>query len=157
MNLFLLNGILAVSWCALTGNFGGFNLITGFAFSYFALWMAKPLYDNESYFRRFRLIFLLCARFLYELVVSSFRVFWDVLTPNFRSQPGVVVVPLKAKTDVEITVLSSLISLTPGTLSLDVSRDRTKLFVHAMYVDDVDTLREEIRNGLEKRLLEAFR
>jgi multicomponent Na+:H+ antiporter subunit E len=69
-----------------------------------------------------------------------------------------VAVPLDVKTNLEITVLSSLISLTPGTLSLDVSEDRSHLFVHAMYIPhgDADRLRNEIKMGFERRVLKIF-
>ncbi len=59
--------------------------------------------------------------------------------------------------DVEITLLANLVTLTPGTLSLDVSEDRSTLFVHAMFVDDPDVLRREIKHGFERRVLELLR
>ncbi len=65
-------------------------------------------------------------------------------------------VPLDARTDGQIAVLSNLISLTPGTLSLDVSPDRRTLYVHAMSVSSPDVLRREIKEGFERRVLEAL-
>jgi multicomponent Na+:H+ antiporter subunit E len=72
-------------------------------------------------------------------------------------RPGVVAVPLDARTDAEITLLANLITLTPGTLSLDVSADRSFLYVHAMYVDDVNDVKRQIKDGFERRLLEVMR
>jgi multicomponent Na+:H+ antiporter subunit E len=69
----------------------------------------------------------------------------------------VIGVPLAARTDLEITVLSSMISLTPGTLSLDVSADRKMLYIHAMYLDDVEAARRKIKDGFERRVLEVLR
>ena len=66
-------------------------------------------------------------------------------------------IPLTAETDAEIAFLANLISLTPGTLSLDVSTDRRVLYIHAIDVQDVDKLRMDIKNGLEARLLEVMR
>jgi multicomponent Na+:H+ antiporter subunit E len=71
--------------------------------------------------------------------------------------PGVVAIPIRAKTDLEITLLANLISMTPGTLSLDVSEDRKTLYVHAMYVKDPQDLRDDITNNLERRVLEILR
>jgi multicomponent Na+:H+ antiporter subunit E len=85
------------------------------------------------------------------------RVAFDVITPSQYMRPGVVAIPLTAKTDNEITMLANLISLTPGTLSLDVSDDRSVLYIHAMYVDDPDELRHEIKAGFERRVLEVLR
>ena len=95
--------------------------------------------------------------FLGELVLSSVRVAWDVLSPNPRFRPGIVGVPLDAKTDEEITLLACLVTLTPGTLSLDVSEDRKTLYIHAMRVEDPDTFRKEIKDGFERRVLELLR
>ena len=94
--------------------------------------------------------------FLRELVVSNLRVAYDVLTPTDYMRPGVIAVPLDAHTDGEITLLANLISLTPGSLSLDVSTDRRVLYVHMMYLDDPEQAREQIKY-FESRLLELLR
>jgi multicomponent Na+:H+ antiporter subunit E len=64
-------------------------------------------------------------------------------------------VPLDVKSDVGILLVTNLISLTPGTLSLDVSRDRRTLAVHAMFVDDPDELRDQLKRGMEKWVIDA--
>ena len=66
-------------------------------------------------------------------------------------------VPLRVDRDFEITLLANLITLTPGTLSVDVSDDRSTLYIHAIHVPDPDELREDIAGGFEQRILEAFR
>ena len=73
--------------------------------------------------------------------------------------PGVVAIPLDARTDVEIAVLANLITLTPGSVSLDLSEDRRVLYVHAMYIDggDVEAYRRSVKDGLERRVLELLR
>jgi multicomponent Na+:H+ antiporter subunit E len=95
--------------------------------------------------------------FIWELILANLRVAYDVVTPRHHMRPGVIGVPLAAHTDLEITVLSSMISLTPGTLSLDVSADRKILYIHAMYIDDVDAVRRKIKDGFERRVLEVLR
>jgi multicomponent Na+:H+ antiporter subunit E len=73
--------------------------------------------------------------------------------------PGVVAIPLDARTDFEITLLANLITLTPGSVSLDLSEDRRVLYVHAMYIDggDVEAYRRSVKEGLERRVLELLR
>lgn len=73
--------------------------------------------------------------------------------------PGVVAIPLDARTDVEIALLANLITLTPGSVTLDLSEDRRVLYVHAMYIDggDVEAYRRSIKEGLERRVLELLR
>lgn len=99
----------------------------------------------------------LAGLFLKELVLSSLSVAWDVITPRHRSRPGILALPLDTSSDAEITVLSNLICLTPGTLSLDVSADRRFLFIHAMFIDDPEQVKRQIKETMERRVLEAMR
>jgi multicomponent Na+:H+ antiporter subunit E len=73
--------------------------------------------------------------------------------------PGVVAIPLDARTDAEIALLANLITLTPGSVTLDLSEDRRVLYVHAMYIDggDVEAYRRSVKEGLERRVLELLR
>ena len=157
MNLFALNILLAFAWQALTASFSLFGLISGFLIGYGALWLAQPLFGQESpYFRRIYRVVRLVLFFLYELVVSSIRVTWDILRPQGQSNPEIVAMPLDVESDLEILLVTSLISLTPGTLSLDVSPDRKTLFVHAMFADDPEALVAELKHGMERMVKEAF-
>jgi multicomponent Na+:H+ antiporter subunit E len=95
---------------------------------------------------------------MWELLLANLRLACDVLTPGYHLRPGVVAVPLDARTDTEITLLANMITLTPGSFSLDVSADRRVLYVHVMYLDeDVDEFRRRIKNGFERRILEVLR
>jgi multicomponent Na+:H+ antiporter subunit E len=157
MNIALLNLLLAFGWCAVTGSFTLANLIAGFVIGYATLWIARPLLGPSAYFERLWAILRLAIYFHYELVVSSLRVLWDVVTPPIYSRPGIIAVPIEAKTDLEILLLANLVSLTPGTLSLDISEDRRVLYVHAMFADDPEEVRRAIKDGMERRVLEAVR
>lgn len=78
------------------------------------------------------------------------------MTPHYNMSPGIVGYPLDVKTDLQITFLANCISLTPGTLSLDVSDDKKILYVHAMYIKDRESFILSIKNGFEKRILEII-
>lgn len=95
--------------------------------------------------------------YLWELLLANYRVVVDVLTARHLMKPGIVAIPLKAKTDLEILVLSNLITMTPGTITLDISDDRKMLYLHAMYIDDLEELRQSVKNDYEKRVLELLR
>jgi multicomponent Na+:H+ antiporter subunit E len=95
--------------------------------------------------------------FLYELIKANLQVAMDVITPKFYMKPAIIEFPLDAKTDLEITFLANVITLTPGTLSLDVSEDRKSLYIHAMYVDDKEEFIDEIKQGFERRILTILR
>ena len=157
MNLLVINAVLALGWAAFFGHFSAASLLGGFALGYATLWLVRPLYGETDYFRRFWKVVGLGLYFLKELVVSSVRVVAVVLAPGQRSRAGMIALPLDVSAPAEITVLANLISLTPGTLSVEVSEDRRVLYVHSMFLDDPDDLRRELKSGLERRVLEAFR
>ena len=157
MNLFMLNLFLALGFSAVRGQFNLTGLLTGFAVGYAALWISKPLYPDAAYFVRVPMVLRLAGYFLYQLIVSNFRVMWEVITPRHSSRPGIIGIDLAARTDLEIMLVANMISLTPGTLSLDISDDRRVLYVHFMFLDDPAAARREIKEGLERRVLEALR
>ena len=95
--------------------------------------------------------------FVYELVLSAWRVAVLVMSPKLDIKPGIFAYPLKVDRDFEITLLANLITLTPGTLSVDVSEDRRTLYVHALDCSDPEQFRRDIAEGFERRILEAFR
>jgi len=157
MNLFAFNIVLAVVWAALTASFTLTSLLVGFVLGFVALWLAQPLFEQpQSYFLRVWRILRLTGFFLYELIVSSVRVAWDVVTPKHRSNPAIVEMPLDVESDLEILLVTNLISLTPGTLSLDVTPDRKTLIVHAMFADDPEALVRELKGGMERMVREVF-
>ncbi len=159
--MFALNILLAIAWTALTNNLSWFNLLSGFALGYVILYFASEggLTERPTYIIRVIKAFGFTLFFIKELIVSNFKLMAEVLTPTHYMKPGVVAIPLDAKTDFEITLLANLITLTPGTLSLEVSPDRKYLYIHAMYVDteDLDGFRNKIKQDFEKRLLEVMR
>jgi multicomponent Na+:H+ antiporter subunit E len=96
------------------------------------------------------------AYFLRELVAANAQVVWDVVTPRSRLAPGIAAVPLRSRSDLEVTLIANLVTLTPGTLSLAVLREPPVLYVHGMYARDADVFRDQI-SAMEKRMLAAVR
>ena len=157
MNVFLLNIFLALGFNAVLGQLNLSGFVLGFVVGYAALWLTKPLYGNTRYFERLPRVLGLVGFFGKELLVSNLKVLWDVITPQHISRPGIISLPLDARTDTEIMLVANLISLTPGTLSLDLSEDKRVLYVHVMFLDNIDETRQQIKQGLEKRVLEVMR
>lgn len=155
---FLMNILLTFVWIALTGSFEFSNFIFGFFLSFAIMWVISlQNARNGKYFTVAFKVVSFVLFFLWELLKANIEVAYDVITPKFHMKPGIVAYPLEAKTDMEITLLANLISLTPGTLSLDVSDDKSVLYVHAMYIHDRDDFIKSIKNGFEKRLLDILR
>lgn len=155
--MLMTNLLLALAWVALTGTPLASGLPVGFLVGYALLWLTQPLHGSTRYLRKVPSVIGFLLYFLRELVVSTARVTYDVLTPTHHMRPGIIAFPLDARTETEILILSSLITLTPGSLSVDLSPDRKTLYVHEMYIRDPDESRAQLKNGLEKKLLEVLR
>lgn len=155
--LFLINILLALAWGAVTGSFAEVNLFFGFLLGTMALYIIREQTGSDRYLRRFWLIFVLALTFVYELVLSAVRVASIVLRPKIDLKPGIIAYPLTVERDFEITMLANLITLTPGTLSVDVSDDRSTLYIHCIDVPDKQATIDDIKNSFERKILEAFR
>ena len=156
MAKFTLNLLLALMWLFLTGEFGIVTLIEGVVIGFGIIFLMEGVLGRSDYSKKAYRVLKLVIFFLWELLVSNFKVAAELLTSRFLSSPAIVAVPLSVKTDLQITLLANLITLTPGTLSIDVSDDKKFLFVHLMYGADPDKAIAEIKSGFEKKILEVF-
>ncbi|CDZ65242.1 MULTISPECIES: Na+/H+ antiporter subunit E [Neorhizobium] len=157
MITYILSLVFAVVWVAVTGSATLHNLIFGFALSTLVLWIVRDEMGARGYWRRLGRILSLLALFLKELALSAWKVAVLVMSPRMDLKPGIFAFPLTVTRDFEITLLANLITLTPGTLSVDVSEDRKTLFVHAIDCSDIEATKRDIANGFERKIMEAFR
>ncbi len=158
MRLFMYNILLTLNWILLTGHLTFVNIISGFMVGYGLLWLLRPVFISTGFFIKVHRAVGFLVYFFWELFKSNLNVVRLVLFKATREiTPAIVAIPLTAETEAEIALLANLISLTPGTLSLDVSSDRRVLYIHAIDVKDVEKLRMDLKNGLEARLLEVMR
>lgn len=156
MSNFAANLLLAVIWAIFFGGFTWLTMLSGFVVGYGVLWMLQPLTGvQSSYFKKVYYWIKLIVLFHYELLVSSIEVIWDILTPTHLAEPAIIEVPLDVKSDLGILLVTNLISLTPGTLSIDVTPDRSKLIVHAMFADDPAGVCHALKSGMEKWVIDA--
>ena len=151
------NILLAFIWAAATAEISLRNLVTGYLIGFGVLWFMRPIVGPTGYFVKVRMLIRFSAYLAKEIIRSNLRVAYDVITPTIYMRPGVVAVPLDAESDVEIAVMANLITLTPGTMSLGVSRDRKYLYVHSMFLKDPEDLKREIKQEIERPLLEVLR
>ena len=157
MSLLLVNLLLMLAWGAMTGSFSEINLLFGFGLGFFAIWLIREQVGTGGYFGKTTRVMSLLLLFLKELALSAYRVTAMVLRPQMNLKPGIFAFELTVDRDFEIALLANLITLTPGTLSVDVSSDRRFLFVHAIDCSDIEGTRADIANGFERKILEAFR
>lgn len=157
MNPAVLTLVLAFGWAAATGNFSLPNLLFGGLIGGFCLFLIRGQVGGRKFWGRSVRVASLSLLFLQELILSALRVAALVLRPKLAIKPAFVAFPLTVTTDVEIALLANLITLTPGTLSVDVSADRRHLLIHVIDLQDRDALIRSIRDGLEARVMEACR
>jgi multicomponent Na+:H+ antiporter subunit E len=159
MNLALIGVVLALGWCAATGNFSLPNLLLGAALGGVALYLVRDRVSRPELLPRLGRIAALCGLFVRELLLSAIRVGWLVIRPDMKRhlKPAIIEFPLSLQSDAAITLLANMITLTPGTLSVDVSEDRKILYVHAISVADEKALIREIAEGFEAAVARAFR
>ncbi|MBL1407759.1 Na+/H+ antiporter subunit E [Sphingobacterium faecale] len=154
---FLMNLLLSFIWVALTGSMYYTNFLFGFLLGFAILWIMSRNDGDRRYFYKVPRIVSFVFYFLFQMIKANIQVAYDVMTPRYFMRPGVVRYPMNARTEMEINLLSMMISLTPGTLILDISEDRKTLYIHVMYLDDPKKFVQETKTGLERRLLEALR
>lgn len=179
--MFMLNLLLALAWLALTGEFSLLNFLIGFVIATVLIAFVQRVLPKQSGRTRTTSYSLKAVQmisfglfFIWELILANIRVAIDVLRPRPQIEPAVVAVPLDGFSDAEVTLLANFITLTPGTLSLDVSLDvhdevnrdgrdvdntviddsvsPRVLYVHAMHAGRTQAAIEEFRRQLQQKL-----
>lgn len=145
--------LLTAVWVATTGELTLVNLVIGAALGLAVLSFGgeRVSFSVRALARLPQAIALLLF-FLKELVVANLRVAALVLHPRPNLRPGIVAVPLELEADWEITLLANLITLTPGSMSVDLAADKRTLYVHYLSAEDADAVRRDIKEGFERRV-----
>ncbi|MGP8319956.1 MAG: Na+/H+ antiporter subunit E [Methanosarcinaceae archaeon] len=163
MKRYLLYSIpLALLWCFVHGSVTIENFLFGLLLGPIVIRPFKPLYKfgTEVSFndatKRIPSEIKYFVMLIIEIVKASLAVGKIVIQPKIDIKPGIVAVPIDSKTNLGITAIANTITLTPGTLTLDVSDDKSVLYVHCIDASDPKGIKESIKNDLEKYTLEAF-
>lgn len=160
MKVLLINLVLAGIWVATTQQFTAANLVVGFLLGHLGMSVVAYLMPGSSLgagLRRCRSAVRLALFFGWELLLSNFRVARDVLRIRCVHKPAILAFRMKARTDWEITLLTILIILTPGTLVVDVDEEAYVLYVHVLDGPSPEAFQKEIAEGFEARILEVTR
>jgi multicomponent Na+:H+ antiporter subunit E len=154
--------ILGIAWCFLHGSVSLADFILGTAMGYLILRAFRSFYDpyeevsGKDVIRRIPKQVKYFSILLMEIIKASLVVAKIVVQPKIDIKPGIIAVPIRTTKDASITAIANTITLTPGTLTIDVSEDRSALYVHSIDVSDPKALRKSIRDDLEEYVLEAF-
>lgn len=156
--LFLLNLFLALIYVALVGDASVFTFGVGFVLGYLIIALYSRATGMGSYpGKLFRLI-RFALFFGRILIIANFQVAWEVITPGYKMTPRVIRYDVHGLTPVQVTILASTITLTPGTLTADIDEEGRYLYIHAMYCRDREAaVREldEIKRRLTNEVFES--
>ena len=155
--MLLWNVALALVWAAMAGEISLRNLVFGYAVGYLVLALSRRALASIDYIVKVRKAASFLAFFLWDLVRANARIATLVIAPVSSFRPGIIAYALEGETDGEITLFANAVTLSPGTLALHLSSDRRTLYLHTMYTDDVEGLRDEIKRSFERPLLELLR
>ena len=149
--------LLALAWTALQGDVTLANLLVGYGVGYVILaLLAKGGVLPATLASRTGRAAALGGFFVWELLLANVRVARDVLRPQTSIRPAVVAIPLDVTSDGEILLMSMLINITPGSVTIDLSADRRTLYVHVMHMASAEASRREIKEGFERRVKLLF-
>jgi multicomponent K+:H+ antiporter subunit E len=152
----LLSLSLLLLWLLLANQLSVGHLLLGALLGWGIALLAKGFWvDAQPIAKPLTLVrFLLLV--LLDIVTANIEVARRILGPQAQLRPGFVVVPLQLRDEVGLIMLTSIISLTPGTVSADISDDRRNLLLHCLDVSDPEALVTEIKSRYEAPLLEVF-
>ena len=153
----LLNFILAFVWMFLKTSYTPATFVVGYFFGLLIIYVFRGFFNSQFYLVPVNAVIRLFLLFNKELILSNWDVIKLVLRPKLNIKPGIFALSTDLKRDWEITLLANLITLTPGTLTVEVSADNKTLYIHAMNIDDVHESVDSIKNTFEKAIMEVSR
>lgn len=153
--MLLLNLALAFLWQAFQPESSPSDFVVGAVMGFIVLALMQRDYGRRVWASIAFVVFL-----VFSIIVSSLQVAGLILARRPALDQGIVAIPLEVSTDVEIALLATSITLTPGTLSVDVRSDdagQRVLYVHNLVVGDPDDMRKSIKQDFEQRILRFTR
>ncbi|WLD92159.1 Na+/H+ antiporter subunit E [Alkalihalobacillus sp. AL-G] len=153
----LINLAIGLIWMFLSETYTFVSFLIGFVIGIFLLLLLNRFIPDTFYFNYVVAIWRLILLFIKELFIANIDVLKMVYKPKLDMQPGIIALPTELRSNWEITLLANLITLTPGTLSVDVSSDNRFIYIHAMDLPDVDEVITQIKETFEKAIKDVTR
>lgn len=153
----LLTGLLTLVWLLLVNRFSVNSLLFGLLLGTVIPFLTRPYWPDRPGLRHPLRIVEYILIVIWDIIVANFTVAKIVLfKSNGDRHPAWVCIPLELRTPEAITALAGTITLTPGTVSADLSAEGHYLLVHCLDAPDPDAVRDEIKDRYERRLMEIF-
>ena len=152
----LLSLVLLLLWLLLNNSASAGHFLLGAALGLLIPLYTRRFWPEPAVLRRPGLALRLTALVLWDILVANVKVSRLVLGPRAAIRPRFVQVPLDVEGEVAQTVLAGVITLTPGTLSATLDRERRRLLVHALSEDDPEELIRQVKSRYEAPIKEIF-
>ena len=153
----LLTVLLTIVWLLLVNRFSWNSVLFGFFLGVLIPFVIRPYWPNMSPMRGPVKIAEYILVVLWDIVMANLTVAYLILFRRAADlQPAWIAIPLDLRTPEAITTLAGTITLTPGTVSCDLSAQGHNLLVHCLHAPDPDAVRDEIKTRYEARLKEIF-
>ena len=151
----ILNMILALTWMFLTTSATGPSFVIGYLLGAIILYLFRRFFDTPFYLRKVVSVVKLLLIFIRELLIANLDVFKAILRPKLELKPGIFSYETTLKKDWQITLLANMITLTPGTLVMEISPDNQTLYIHALNIGEIDEMTAGIRDSFERVIKEV--
>lgn len=148
--------VLLVVWLLIMNSFSPGTWLLGLFLAWGIPLLTDVFWPNPPKLQKPLTLLRFAARVLSDIAIANVEVARLVLGPNRTLRPAFVEYPLELTHDFAISMLASTISLTPGTVSSDISEDRKTLLIHALDMEDEQALIETIKQRYERPLVEVF-
>ncbi len=152
----LLSVLLLLLWLLLNNSAAPGHIVLGTVLGLLIPLFTRRVWPTPLLLARPGLLLPYAGRVFGDIIVANFAVARIVLGPAEAVRPGFVRVPLDLQGDFPLTMLASVVSLTPGTVSADIAEERDHLLVHALSVDDEEALVQLIQTRYEAPIKEIF-
>jgi len=147
---------MAITWCLLQERLDFFTFFFGLILSFGVLWYTREFWPYQVKIRKIPLAIKLLFTFIYDVIVANLQVVKLAFTPRLELKPAFIEIPLTLNNDLAITILAFMITLTPGTLSIDLSKDGQTLLIHCVHTENPEKIKIAIKKRFEKPLKEIL-
>lgn len=151
----VVNLFISFMWMFLSESYTLATFFIGYIIGMLLLTLLHRFFTGPFYIKRLYKVFVLFLIFVRELILSNIDVVKLVYAKEPNFEPGIFALPIEVTKNWEITLLANLITLTPGTLSIAISDDNSKIFIHAMHIDEIEQSIFDIKNTFEKAIMEV--
>jgi multicomponent Na+:H+ antiporter subunit E len=133
----LINLFIGFLWMFLQDDWSALSFLSGYLVGLVVLFVMRKFFSSQYYLFTVQAVINLFLLFIYQLFASSIVVIERIIKPKLDIKPGIVAFETDLESDIEVTLLAALITLTPGSVVIEISPDNKVLYIHAMDIPEL--------------------